>query len=156
MSASAPPLMSASLKAFASDLRSYEADVLKRVPTGARKFSRAHTYWLLSSLNGLGNTNRPDWAWSRMASSAGSAGIDIVGDALPPAAGLVSHAGGCGVGGTADSVPGSGCVGAPGIVLFPAPTPAPTSTGAGVGGMAGILPGGGADMPGAGAGLYAE
>lgn len=121
---------------------------------GFTRLSLSHPYWLLSSLNGLGKTNRPDWAWSRMASSAGSAGIDMPVDAPPLAGGLVSHAGGCEGRDTGDTVPGSGFAAASVAPLFPATTPAPTSTCAGAGGMAGIVPGCGADIPGAGTGLY--
>src|ERR1700730_7204232 len=98
----------------------------------------SHPYWLLSSLNGLGETNRPDWAWRRMASSAGSAGIDMVGGAFPLDDGLVSQAGGCGDRGTGGIPPGC----ATGVARLPLPAAAPAPTGNGI---AGMLPGWGAN-----------
>lgn len=120
-----------------------------------------HPYWLLSSRNGLGEMNRPDWAWRRIASSAGSAATDIVGGAFPPPAGapafdeeLFGQVGSCGDRGIGGIVSGPEYGAGAAALLFPANAPAPTGTGAGVSGMAGILTSCGAAIPGPAAGLY--
>lgn len=105
-------------------------------------------------MNGLGETNRPDWAWRRMASSAASAGIDMVGGAFPPGAGAfpfddgsVSQAGGCGDRGMGGIPPGY----AADVARLPLPVAAPAPTGTGV---AGMLAGWGVNIPGPESGLY--
>src|SRR5690348_11645397 len=89
-----------------------------------------------------------------MASSAGSAMIDVVGGALTFAGTLVSHAGGCHDAGTGGIASILGCAAGAAALPFAVRVPAPISTGAGVSGMAGILSASGPDMSGAENGLY--